>query len=37
MIVDTSIGKKEFVYDEAGVRIVLLIKKLSLFDNFNKK
>jgi hypothetical protein len=37
MIVETPIGKKEYLYDEVGVRIVLLLKKLYRFDNFNRK
>lgn len=37
MVVQTPVGKQEYMYDEAGIRITLLLKQLYRFDNFERK
>lgn len=37
MVVESPVGKQSYMYDEVGVRVTILLKKLMRFDNFERK
>jgi hypothetical protein len=37
VMLETPIGNKSYFYDEAGIKLTLLLKKLYRFDNYDRK